>query len=413
MTTPFVAAKSWDLYNIQSDETILLEPSGSNEQVALEFVDWNGDGPLLNRHCNVTLEQEPADILFYEEGKTGSGAFDSALDEKNTDGTYKRLVHNQIRTSFYNTYKNPFQIFGVEYVDFPISKTLRNLSGYFRMFSIPRNVFGEKIVPSSVKFYDNNLDDNVSIYDDGYQNLIAGVNLFSKVQEVRLMRNLIISGSASYDCPVFDGTNITVSKTESTFITVGFYAGNCKYTDFSTASVNDTAPVNIGFYTGSCRGPTLSDTASIDLGFYSASLSSSGVMDTLGMNVGYLYGSIDHFIVTDSAQINNGFYSGVVFNTVQSASAEDTSSMNILFYSGSIFDQITTFSGSNDTASVNILFYSGSISNTVTPTSGSDSASIFIGYYTGSIANVAVATPTQTEAMSTNIGFYTGTITTP
>ena len=253
-TTPFVAAKSWDLYNIQSDESILLEPSGSNEQVALEFVDWNNGSPFLNRHCNVTLEQEPADILFYEEGKTGSGVFDSALDEKNTDGTYKRLVHNQIRTSFYNTYNNPFQILGVEYVDFPISKTLRNLSSYFRMFTIPRNVFGEKIVPSSVKFYDNNLDDNVSIYDDGYQNLIAGVNLFSKVQEVRLLGNLIVSGSASYDCPVFDDTNITVSKTESTFITLGFYAGSCS-DNFFTASANDTASIDIGFYTGTITTP--------------------------------------------------------------------------------------------------------------------------------------------------------------
>ncbi|HOT89205.1 MAG TPA: immunoglobulin domain-containing protein, partial [Bacteroidales bacterium] len=208
LTTPFVAAKSRALYNIQGDDVVITEPNiySSETKVSLDYVDYNFGDPILNRECNIALEQQGDDPIEYEEGIAGYKTFNSSSDERNINGTYKSLVHRQIKNAFYNTRNNPIEIFGVEHIDFPLSKTLRNLSDHFRMFSVPNSVFGDKIEPKSVKFYDNLLDDQVIIFDDGYQNLIGGYNLFSKIQEVRdwLIENEIYSGSSDYFCPVYD-----------------------------------------------------------------------------------------------------------------------------------------------------------------------------------------------------------------
>ena len=213
-TTPFVASKARALYNIQNDDSVILEPDVylNGTTVSLDYVDYNYGDPIINGDCNIALEQQGLDSIGYEEGITGSGTFNSASDAQNADGTYKSLVHRQIKNAFYNLYHNPTEIFGIEHIDFPLSKTLRNLSEQFRMFTIPRLIFGDKIQPKSVKFYDTLLDDNVEIFDDGYQNLIGGYNLFSKIQEVRIFpsgSNLIFPGTSSYNCITYGSLFIT------------------------------------------------------------------------------------------------------------------------------------------------------------------------------------------------------------
>lgn len=214
LTTPFVAVKEWEFYNIQNEDSVLLELNISeipidDTLIALDFVDYNNGNPLLNRDCNIALEQQETDIAIYQEGTKKTGIFYPEQESKNKDNTYKRLVYAHINSAFYNNYRNPTQIFGVDLIDFQLSNTLRYISDEFRMFTIPQNVFGERIVPNSVHLYDNSLDDNVEIKDDGFQNLIAGKNLFSKIQEVRGNNlpenfiNLVKSGSAINNC-VYD-----------------------------------------------------------------------------------------------------------------------------------------------------------------------------------------------------------------
>lgn len=397
-TTPFVAAKSWDLYNVQNDESVLLEPSGSGDDtyLSLDYIDYSTGTPLLNRACNIALEQQSADILFYQEGITGSGLFDPDNDERNLDGTYKRSVHNQTKNAFYNKRNNPTQIFGTEYIDFPLSQTKRNLSDYFRMFTIPRNIFGEKIKPNTVYFYDTNLDDNVIVHDDGYQNLNAGFDLFSKVQEIRTYiaptgSNQIMEGSASCSCLVYDDINIS-------------------------RSVSDSIGFNVGQYYGNLQETPRIDTSSMAVGFYSASLRTSASMDFGGVNLGYVYGSLNYRVERDSMVIGSaggqqmGFDHGHLFETIVPMPPQgDTGSINILFFSGSIFDQIVWCSGSQDSASVNVLFYSGSIFNEVILDSGRDSGSLFMSYYTGSIHDVAVETPQRYAYQTMSIAFLNGT----
>lgn len=247
-TTPFVATKARALFNIQGDDTIITEPDvyADGTHISLDYIDYNFGDPRLNGECNIALEQQGFDSLGYEVGVTGSGTFNSASDPRNTDGTYQTLVHQTIKNAFYNTYRNPTKIFGVEHIDFPLSKTRRNLSDHFRMFTVPRLVFGEKIQPKSVRFYDTLFDDNVAIYDDGYQNLIAGYNLFSRVQEVRKWpsgSNYILPGTASCNCPTYDSLFLTDP--------VDVYAEYGANVTFTVSGSGTPRPITYRWYTGS------------------------------------------------------------------------------------------------------------------------------------------------------------------
>jgi hypothetical protein len=210
MTSPFRATKARELYNVQNPDQVILEQDSASvvipdTPIALDYVDYITGTPLLNRDCDIALEQQADDLAIYEEGISGSlKAFNSASADTNLNtGTYKELLYNQMFRAFYNEYHNPTEIFGMENIDFPLSKTNRYLADKFRMFTIPRFVMGDKIAPGSVQFQDTAFDDNVIVVDDANGNLIAGGNLFSKVQEVRVLGNDVLAGTISNTCPVF------------------------------------------------------------------------------------------------------------------------------------------------------------------------------------------------------------------
>jgi hypothetical protein len=195
LLSPFVAARGWRLSNVDPQELVLTELTGSEEPVALEFIDYSSGEPLINRECNIALEQQASDLAIPEAGEVGTGTFFPDREETNQKtNTFKRLVYDQMRLAFYNDYKNPLQIFGIDNIDFPLSKTNRFLANEFVMFTIPRNVFGDRLSENTIQMFDRTFDDNLIITDDGEGNLIGGVNLFSKVQEIRFFGNKIFDG---------------------------------------------------------------------------------------------------------------------------------------------------------------------------------------------------------------------------
>lgn len=206
LTTPFVAVKDWSLSNVLNDDLILTENYSASvyvgpEFVSLEYLDYYNGNPVLNRECNIALEQQDADQVIYQEGQKETGYFYPLTSSQNTDGTYKRLVYTQTKAAFYNDYNNPIQLFGSEHIDIQLSRTQRFISDYFRVFNIPQAIFGDKLDEGSIQFYDNALDDNVIIKDDSYGNLIASSNLFSKIQEVRSFGNVYVEGTVTHICP--------------------------------------------------------------------------------------------------------------------------------------------------------------------------------------------------------------------
>ena len=209
MVSPFRANKARELFNVQNSSCLILEELSSSieipeTQVVLDYIDYTTGEPLLNRCCNIALEQQDEDIAIYEEGISGSlKPYNPDVDSFNITGTSKLLLYNQMRQAFYNRYQNPTELFGMENIDLQLSKTNRFLADDFRLFTIPRLTMGDRIQPGSIHFQDTAFDDNVQIQDDSNGNLIAGDYLFSKIQEVRLIGNQILPGSASYTCPIF------------------------------------------------------------------------------------------------------------------------------------------------------------------------------------------------------------------
>jgi hypothetical protein len=210
LTTPFVSAKQWSLSNLLNDDLVLTENlttytasiggTYGSGPVAVDYLDYSGANPFLDRDCNIALEQQTNDDVIYREGEKKTGAF-SLSDPQNPDGTYKRLVYTQIKEAFYNTRKNPIEIFGMENIDFQLSLTNRYITDQFRSFIIPQRFFGDRLKAGTINIVDNTLDDNVVIVDDSSGNLIASPNLFAKIQQVRLLGNSIFSGSADLFCP--------------------------------------------------------------------------------------------------------------------------------------------------------------------------------------------------------------------
>jgi len=223
LTSPFAAVKAWELSNVDNEDAVLLEPLSQSllipdTLVAVDYIAYSPTCvPILNTDCNIALEQQDSDLAIFEEGVSGSGLFTPADEAQNDDGTYKRLVYDQMGRAFYNLYRNPLQIFGMENIDFPLSKTDRYLADRFLLFSIPRRMMGDRLVEGSIELFDNTLDDHVEIHDDGNQNLLAGSNLFSKIQEIRHIENEVVvpitSGPAGI--PTITGSQGTTLSIEN------------------------------------------------------------------------------------------------------------------------------------------------------------------------------------------------------
>lgn len=172
-----------------------MEHSGST--VALEFIDYdvNLTSSFDNSLCSISLEQQEDDSIRIREGKKTSGFFYPMTEPINLDGTYKRIVYSQIKEIFYNNYRDPLKMWGMETLDFETSETKRFISDQFRLYDIPVIIYGQKILENSLNIQDSTTDNNYSIKDDGNGNLFAFQNLFSKQQEVGNFENEFLTGS--------------------------------------------------------------------------------------------------------------------------------------------------------------------------------------------------------------------------
>ena len=208
LTSPFVATKDWSLSNITNIDVILMEHSGSSGlPVGVEYLSFGPNSVVTASNCDVALEQQSSDLATYRDGLNVPGLFYPDTDPQNADGTYQRMVYSQVVNMFYNTYRDPTKIWGLEQIDFDLSQTKRFIADKFKMFQIPTVVYGEKILPNSVVLYDDTTDNNYTITDDGNCNLFAGPNLFSSQQELGEFVNEFLTGSTNY-CDVYDTVSI-------------------------------------------------------------------------------------------------------------------------------------------------------------------------------------------------------------
>lgn len=344
--SPFNAIKEWELSNVNKEDLVLIEPPGEIPEypIALDYVDYSSGSPISNSECNIALEQQEDDLAIYQEGISGSGVFDPSIDEFNFDGTFKRLIYDQIEKAFYNSYKNPTKIFGMDNIDFPLSQTIRNIGNELLVFTVPQLIMGDRLMPKTVVMYDNLIDDTVVIRDDGFGNLFAQHNLFSKVQEVRKLGNVILNGALD-NC----FQPIQTSVTESLSYIISARNGNI------------------------AQNPPITSYGSVSYGMLSGSI----MIGVIESNASY-----------QSQSINMGIISASIFNQVLFASGSmQSQSIALGMISGSIFDQIITGSGNNQSQSINVGMISGSIYTEVVFISSSyQSQSIALGLAYGTIS---------------------------
>jgi hypothetical protein len=222
--TPFVSTRKWNVSNVGNEDLIILE---NGNTVALEFVEYGSgeSNPTINAECSIAREQQPDDLIRYREGQKRDGIFYPDQEPTNLDGTYKRLVYTQIEETFYNKYRDPTKIWGMNVLDFEKSNTKRYLTEYLKVFDVPQRIFGESIIENTVVLQDNSLDDDYLITDDGDGNLVASSDLFSKKQGVGDFLNIFLPGYST-DCgDYFDFSgpvgSITLSGAQITTGSIG------------------------------------------------------------------------------------------------------------------------------------------------------------------------------------------------
>jgi hypothetical protein len=344
--TPFEATKNWALNNSDNNNLLLTE---DDYPIALEFIDY-GDGsdlPQENALCDIALEQQGTDLATIEDGLYVTGPFYPDIDPVNTDGTYKRSIYYQVRTMFYNMYLDPTKIWGTENIDFELSKTKRILTEQFRLFDIPRIVFGDKMTPKSVTMTDNTLDNPYTITDDGNGNMFAGTNLFSHQQELGEYGNEFIVDMSSSLCDWY-WFNETSALTESSSLYMSFFGGT-QENQLRT--------------------------------------------DTMSLSMGFLFGTNVDYPQIDTADLTMWFLSGSIVENVLPASItgslSDTSSLSLEFYSGFNTDNVQLVTASFESASLDLSFLSGSnLDTTYIVTASFESMSLTMNFHGGSNQNI-------------------------
>lgn len=428
-STPFDAAKNWALSNVENNDLWLMEDTGSEVPVALQFLDY-GDGsstPFENSSCNIALEQQTDDRAIIREGQKTTGPFYADQDPTNPDGTYKRTIYSQVHTMFYNDYRNPTQMWGLENIDFDLSETKKMLTNKFRLISIPRLVYGDKIIPLSVELTDPTLDNLYTIIDDGNGNLFAEKNLFSKFQTLGEYSNHFATGSNS-DCDYYwnpshlilrsssdDGTvdvnlisgSITdfVFSESFAFISTSLESGDISESPFTESGLFDIALTSGSVFEAIITYSVFDSSSAINVALLYGNIGSSSYEEILGtLDVGIESGSLRTVLITASSpsmasSFEVGFYTGSVISVILSQSAPpETASFGWGFYSGSIYNTIVSASMSMQEWGVDSGFYSGSLTTWITQSQKQDSGSFDTGLYSGSVetltASFSAITPT-------------------
>jgi hypothetical protein len=364
--TPFEATKNWALNNSDNDNLLLTE---DDFPIALEFIDY-GDGsglPYENSLCDIALEQQGTDLATVEDGLYVTGPFYPDTEPANIDGTYKRSIYYQVRTMFYNLYLYPTKIWGTENIDFELSKTKRILAEQFRLFDIPRIVFGDKMTPKSITMTDNSLDNPYTVTDDGNGNMFAGTNLFSHQQELGEYGNEFIANESSSLCDWYWANGETV------------------YSDIPTLAVS--------FFGGEQENQLRTDTASLSIGFL------------YGQNIDYPY----YEYSTLNLNLVGGSITESVIVFAATASMADIQPLSLSFYSGFNADTVQVVTMSYETSSLNLSFVSGSNQDTTfVATMSYESASLTLGFVSGSNNFTTYVVTHSYEPIAYNIGFLTG-----
>lgn len=102
-------------------------------------------------------------------------------ESKNVDGTYKRLVYDQIKNSYYSDTNDPTKLLGLENIDIFLDKGKRFIGNTIKVATVPQAYFGDTIQKYSLRIEDSSNEQSLTFIDDGYGNIITSGSVFENV----------------------------------------------------------------------------------------------------------------------------------------------------------------------------------------------------------------------------------------
>lgn len=238
------------LENTSSGE-INIEVEGSTDHWILESyselsnskVPYNGPAyrfnlpssvPFTNSICNLCLEQSEDNFLTIEDGFKidQSVIFNPTIEQKNINGTYKRIIYDQIKNLFYNESKDPTKLLGLENLDTFLDGKNRVLYDKVKVVTVPQAYFGDKIVENSVEIIENSSDQTYTVVDDGQGNLYVKENVFGVIVSDQ-NKDIKYFNSCSYIN--FDKNNFSINGGDFTELNWQYYKNNIIFVNRNVA----------------------------------------------------------------------------------------------------------------------------------------------------------------------------------
>jgi len=177
---------SYNYYDLTFQET---SRSLRDFQSPYQFYSYTASSQGLNTDSNLLLGNSCENFLKIEEGilVEKSRPFIPVSESKNKNGTYKRLIYDQIKNLYYGS-TDPQKILGTGRDDYFFERTKRLLSERLKLVTVPTKYYGDQILPGTVRIRDTSFEDDVSLMDDGDGNLICSGSTF-----VKILRNSLTS----------------------------------------------------------------------------------------------------------------------------------------------------------------------------------------------------------------------------
>ncbi len=201
---PFSTFKHWTMQSIDSAS-----------------VNAYGDSTYYNGRMEVN-EGLKLSTPFYP---SGSIYYVSSNEPINSSGKYARNIHSMTDAMFYKNADEPIKLFGVEaYTQDPKTgkEEVREIHDRIVTATLKHNVYGEKVIPDTVKIVDDsNIHQTLKIYDDGYTNLYVTGSHFPSTAEIQAIRDTYVS--------------ISQWDTGSGLFYVTFSNGSTQYVDYVNA----------------------------------------------------------------------------------------------------------------------------------------------------------------------------------
>jgi hypothetical protein len=173
---------------------ITVRPFGTFKHWTIQSM----DSGALDRYGYSTFYTDKVEI---NEGRPITGSFYpsssanySAVEEPiNLSGKYYRNIYSLTNAMFYRYSDDPLKQFGIQQTTENLvtgQKEIRKIHDKIRVMSVAKNVYGESIVPNTVRVVDaSNIHQTYNLFDDGYTNLRISGSHFPDVRQIGGVRD--------------------------------------------------------------------------------------------------------------------------------------------------------------------------------------------------------------------------------